>query len=66
MAEDAVEVGEGVGNVEFRIQGLGVGFRACRKVYLRLPGKWEFKLTWRKAGLLNSSRLLSGCGPEGS
>jgi len=31
--------------------------RVCvRKVDIRLSGKWEFKLPWRKAGLLKSSR----------
>ena len=45
-----------------------------RKVDIRLPGKgnrykatWkrDFKLPWRKAGLLKSSRWLSGFGPVG-
>ena len=35
------------------------------KVDIRLPGKWEFKLLWRKTGLLNSSRRLSGFEPVG-
>ena len=31
-----------------------------RKVDIRLPGKWEFKLPWRKTVLLYSSRPFSG------
>ena len=29
---------------------------AYMKVDIRLSGKWEFKLPWRKAGLIKSSR----------
>ena len=38
---------------------------SIRKVDIRLPGKWEFKLSWRKAILLKSSRWLSEFGPVG-
>jgi len=34
----------------------GVKLERQRKVDIRLPGKGEFKLPWRKAGLLKSSR----------
>ena len=32
------------------------GVFLCRKVEMRLSEKWELKLPWSKAGLLNSSR----------
>ena len=43
--------------------GLGVGVHSTSKADIGLPGKWEIKLPWRKAGLLTSSRSLSGFGP---
>ena len=30
--------------------------KSTRKADIKLSGKWEFKLPWRKAGLLNLSR----------
>ena len=54
--------------------GLGISYERgtpvlmlphARKVDIRLSEKWEFKLPWRKAGLLNLSRCVSGFGPLG-